>query len=281
LACSSSKNKILRNKARFSGDGIYLAYTPEQSQPICCQNNFNTIQDNDASFAGANSIESDFGVGNKFIGNICNNSNFGLWLGYSIGGNIVSKNTIMDNLYSGIAVDHGQNLIIENNFISGNGYGDDTFNGGIYLYSDLQVHYPASKYACLAGYDQRPSAGYVIAANFIINNAQWGLRMENTTSSVVYDNFFNNSLTAGVAGEYANDTWSVHPMLDTNIIGGNHLAGNFYIDYHGCDRNNDGIGDTEIPYTNGGKLLPGDFFPLTNEKCHNFVCDVLHKMGIH
>ena len=53
------------------------------------------------------------------------------------------------------------------------------------------------------------------------------------------------------------------PWPRRNVVGGEWLAGNWYVDYTGRDTTGDGIGDTELPYTSGGAIKGGggDRFP--------------------
>lgn len=94
--------------------------------------------------------------------------------------------------------------------------------------------------------------------------------MQNTTDSLVYNNVFSENVP--VRNSYdswttAGDSWYVLPQINENIIGGPTTAGNFYSDYQGCDEDGDGLGDTETPFTNGGMIFPGDYYPLTNIPC--------------
>ena len=67
----------------------------------------------------ANAIEATFSGGNRFVRNKCNDSNYGVWAGYSYSTRI-QGNDFRENTYAGVAIEHGEdNEIVENHF-SGN-----------------------------------------------------------------------------------------------------------------------------------------------------------------
>jgi nitrous oxidase accessory protein len=61
-----------------------------------------------------------------------------------------------------------------------------------------------------------------------------------------------------------NVAWFVTPVAGTNIAGGPMIGGNYWSNYYGKDLNDDGLGDTEVPYTNYGNIAgsQGDEHPL-------------------
>jgi parallel beta-helix repeat protein len=188
LACSCSFNHIEGNSFKYGGDGVYLAWTPsgQGPHPTCCSNTHNLLVQNDASFAGANAFEADFSWHNEFRQNTASGSNFGFWLGYSRFCH-VSENIIEFNHWNGIAIDHGQDNVIENNQITDNAapksarspltrptwrpsyerfasaqpqvgeYPPPWQQNGVFLWSDLTDPYPVDKFTCLTGYDHKPS----------------------------------------------------------------------------------------------------------------------------
>lgn len=273
LACSSSYNTIAKNKFRHSGDGIYLAWTPEQEKPVCCSNDYNIIRENDGSYASANCFESDFSVGCQFINNTAVGARFGFWLGYSRGNTILSNNVIMNNAWSGIAIEHGQDIVIERNIIANNGhyitkqYPLPWQPKGILLWSNLQDDYPITKFPCLTGFDHTLSTNYTIASNVFWNNTDGDINLQNTTQTLVYNNLFvdsNNPIQdqQTVTGNSFN-LQDIKP--GTNIIGGKFLGGNHYAHYKGCDNTGKGIGN--LPFDNQGRMHIADRYPLVNGKC--------------
>eukprot|EP01121_Diplochlamys_sp_Union-15-3_P019902 TRINITY_DN7602_c0_g6_i1.p1 TRINITY_DN7602_c0_g6~~TRINITY_DN7602_c0_g6_i1.p1 ORF type:complete len:511 (-),score=69.25 TRINITY_DN7602_c0_g6_i1:20-1552(-) len=289
VACSSHHNLFSGNNIQGGGDGMYLTWSPVQKQPICCTNDYNIIEENDGSYAGANAFESDFNRGNIFRRNKANWSNFGFWLGYSIRGNIVEDNIIVNNKWVGIAIDHGQDSIIKGNLIHGNGQNleKETQNissaliqkytrlgypppwqpTGVLLWTDLTDPYPVSQFVCLSGYDHKPSRNYTLSGNSFIANVR-SISLQNTTESLIYNNYFGESSLGGSLGIVNGTSWNLPaPRKIENIIHGEYQGGNYYSLYPGCDKDGDGIGDTDIPYTDNGSLIPGDMFPLTNKRC--------------
>lgn len=250
LVVGSSNNQILNNSFQYSGDGFFIG-----NEGGCPSNN-NLVQGNNGSYAGANAFEATFSSGNQFISNIANGSNYGFWLGYSHDGNIIRGNSIKANNTNGIEIEHGQHNTIEDNDIIGNG------GSGIVLRTDGQPHFPVGT-GCLNLPNPAASSHYTIRNNRIHSNFGTALVLTATTDSVIVNNLFGGPFAATASSNGANNVWSVTPTLGTNIVGGPTLGGNWWINYTGTDTNGDGLGDTFLPYTNGGQIAsPGDPHPL-------------------
>ena len=131
LVKSASRNKILRNSCLAGGDGIFVAGYEHPGMIDPC--NDNLFEENDCRLSPNNAIESTFSQGNVFRKNNCSRSNYGLWLGYSW------ENTLEDNLvelnrFSGIALEHGFDFMMQNNQIRHNGEGVRLFTRGVLEY---------------------------------------------------------------------------------------------------------------------------------------------------
>ncbi|MHC4065640.1 MAG: NosD domain-containing protein, partial [Planctomycetota bacterium] len=251
LVMASHDNQILDNSFQDSGDGFFIG------NEHGCPSNNNLIHGNNGSGAGANAFEATFSAGNQFIDNIADGSNYGFWLGYSHSGTIVQGNRIRANNVNGIEIEHGQHNVIEDNEIIGNG------GKGIVLRTDGQVHFPPAQYPCLNLPDQASSNFYTVRDNVIQSNFGLGLEMIMTTDSQITNNLFAGNLGGTAVNAAVDNTWSVEPAPGENIVGGPYLGGNYWSNYNGVDVDSDGLGDTNLPYTNGGQIaLPGDPHPL-------------------
>jgi parallel beta-helix repeat protein len=251
LVNGSSSNQILDNSFRFSGDGFFIG------NENGCPSNDNLIQGNDGSAAGANAFEATFSSGNQFIGNIANGSNYGFWLGYSHSGNVIRGNEIRANNTNGIEIEHGQNNVIEDNIITGNG------GKGIVLRTDFTSPFSPAQFPCLALPNQSLSTGYTIRGNVITLNFGKGLELVNTTNSVVVNNLIGGNGAGQASSNGSGNVWSLTPTRGTNVVGGPTLGGNYWSSYTGLDLDRDGLGDTALPHTDGGAIAaPGDFHPL-------------------
>lgn len=107
------RNVIAHNSFTHSGDGFFLnGLNVDEST-------YNLIAFNDGSHSPHNAFESTFSGGNTFVGNIASNSRYGMWLGYSYENRIIG-NLIENNLFDGIAIEHGHENVILGNEIRRN-----------------------------------------------------------------------------------------------------------------------------------------------------------------
>lgn len=112
----SSHNVVAYNSMTHSGDGVFLwagQHTMDTGQGGA---NDNLFFGNDVSFAVANGIEATFSR-NRFIGNLSEGSEYGVWGGYSWGSEI-RDNTFRRNV-TAIAIEHGQDNVIAGNTFLG------------------------------------------------------------------------------------------------------------------------------------------------------------------
>lgn len=88
-----------------------------------------------------------------------------------------------------------------------------------------------------------------------------GTKVEN---NVFYNNYFEAN-TEDVStewmqgrgqGDLTAQQWNISKTKGENIVGGNWLGGNYWDEYMGVDHDEDGIGDTAVPFG------PGDHLPL-------------------
>lgn len=117
---NSCRNLFLRNRARMSGDGFFLAGLSPAGDACGC--NENIFENNDASLSPNISFEATFCENNVFRENIASRSNFGFWLGFSKNF-VVEGNQIIQNRQAGIAVENGVYFVVRNNHFQGNKYG--------------------------------------------------------------------------------------------------------------------------------------------------------------
>jgi nitrous oxidase accessory protein NosD len=110
-----SDNLVAMNSATHGGDGIFIYAGHETTQRTGTGGcNRNLLWRNDFSHAVANAIECTFSEGNRFVENTLDDSNYGVWAGYSYGTKIVA-NTCRDARVAGVAIEHGHDNLIEGN----------------------------------------------------------------------------------------------------------------------------------------------------------------------
>jgi parallel beta-helix repeat protein len=112
----SHGNVVAWNTATHGGDGLFLWAGQQTMDSGAGGANDNLFFHNDFSFAPTNGMEATFSR-NRFIGNIVEGNDHGLWGGYSwesvIEGNCFARNRV------GIALEHGQDNVIRGNVFAG------------------------------------------------------------------------------------------------------------------------------------------------------------------
>ena len=112
----------------------------------------------------------------------------------------------------------------------------------------------------LIGFNVRDSTHNSIRRDIVSGNADYGIKLTNCTDNRIYNNYFENTKNAFDNG---NNLWNLTNSTGPNIVGGSWLGGNYWSDYAGSDTNEDGFGDTMLPYNASGNIQNGgDWLPL-------------------
>ena len=117
-----------------------------------------------------------------------------------------------------------------------------------------------------------------IISNYIFEN-NVGISLPSSIDNLIYNNYFNNTINACECTSGTN-IWNIAKIAGKNIVGGPYLGGNYWSDYMGIDTNNDGIGDTLIPYNCNGNMNGGDYLPLVEDTTPpTTLCNIGGIMG--
>lgn len=284
MVTGSSGNRVLGNRLRCGGDGVFLAgYRPGAHRP--CDGNL--FEQNDVSCSTNNGFEATFSSGNVFRDNVANRCNYGFWLGYS-GDTTVEDNQIRYNHRAGISIEHGLNNRLDGNEIIKN-------DRGIHLWTDLDKdflepfpeHAPSQGTVIERNTIEENRTGVLLASdgdlpeplcrrhrlvNNIFRNNVLGINLTDAVDVVIQDNLFESNTwcgllltgksTARVIGNTFADyspAWvdSTHPQQSL-------FEGNWWLGHKGDDANGDGCVDAaRVITTQDGGLATRDLRPLT------------------
>ncbi|MCH8250823.1 MAG: right-handed parallel beta-helix repeat-containing protein [Planctomycetes bacterium] len=191
-----SDNVFAYNSATHGGDGFFLYAgneTVNKTGRGGCNNNL--LYRNDFSHAAANGIEATFSRGNRFIENILDDCEHGIWAGYSFA-TIITGNRIR-NCRNGISIEHGRD-----NSITGNTIEDTRL--GVHLWWDDDKDLLASAFG--RTHDGCPSKQNIISGNKFAR-VETAIRLASDVGSAVCGNrFVEAKTTVHLAGTTANVT---------------------------------------------------------------------------
>ena len=115
----SCDNLFAYNRATHGGDGFFLSAAAESLESPSSRN---LVAFNDFSYSPHNAIEATFSTDNVFYGNICRDSGYGVWAGFSSRSSFI-RNEIDGCLADGIAIEHGAGNLVDGNLIANAGKG--------------------------------------------------------------------------------------------------------------------------------------------------------------
>jgi len=232
----SSHNIFAYNSATHSGDGFFLwagTSTLETGEGGC---NDNLVYGNDFSYAPTNGVEITFSS-NKIINNKIFDCDNGIWGGYSYNTQIMGN--YFKNNNTGIAIEQGQNNIINNNSFNG----DKT---GIQLWAtpgrSMEGNYDKKRDTRSMHYDFknnsfsslrtvfniRNSEKLVIQNNYISNNNEF-ISLDSSVMDILIKNNPDNSKLFGVS--LFGNNLAPEKLKDGKdaMLPENHLKGKQYI----------------------------------------------------
>ena len=194
---------------------------------------------------------------------MANNGNWGIHL-TSSPNNSIDGNNITDTSYCGIELDSSWYSSISRNNITNNGL-------GIWLAysSNNSITENNITNNVVVGIELILSSTYnSISGNTIANNGYYGISLQSdrrvldsTDNTVFHNNFINNTVEV--------KSWT----SERANIWDNGCEGNFWSNYNGTDLDNDGVGDTYLPWEGV------DNFPLMNVYWN--PCDINHDLEVN
>jgi len=184
------ENIFAFNSATHSGDGFFLYAGNETLRKTGVGGcNRNLVYRNDFSHAAANGTEATFSHENRFLENILDECEHGVWAGYS--SDTIIQDNIMRDCRNGVSIEHGSgNRILSNTF--------ENTPTGVHLWWDDDEDLLASAFGkanngCL-------SRGNVIATNRF-DRAERAVWLENDSQSQIGGNVFHDvDVSLAIAG---------------------------------------------------------------------------------
>ncbi|WP_209681218.1 NosD domain-containing protein [Methanohalophilus levihalophilus] len=246
----------------ISGFNVSGASGSWASGILLYESSYNTLGGNMAedNFIGIYLVSS---TDNTMDGSTANNNSYGIRL-YKSSDSELTDNTANYNKYDGIWLEDSIYNKLTENIASYNKY------DGIWLEDSSNSNILANN---TANYNKENGIllwsfcnNNTLTGNTAENNTQYGIGLLSSSNNLIYNNFFNNTNNTAFEGTNIGNQWNITKTAGTNIAGGSHLGGNYWLKPDGTgfsqvnttDANGDGICD--LNYTLSGTNI--DYLPL-------------------
>ncbi|MEM4689460.1 MAG: S8 family serine peptidase [Archaeoglobaceae archaeon] len=259
---------IFANDVVLDGQGFSIAGTYEGIGILVQANNVTVTNVSVSGYWAGIRLEDS---SNSIIANNTISNNWvGICLLWASSDNIIENNTILNNYWAGIGLEESSNNVIENNTISNNGAGiylwassdniianntiSNNDEAGVYLWP-FSTNNTVENNIILnngAGIFLSESSNNTIADNIILNN--WAGIFPLSSNNIIYNNLFRNTNNIYLYYGYRpQNTWNTTLQEGKNILGGNWLGGNAWLNPDGtgysqtCEDSEEPIGICDEP----------------------------------
>jgi parallel beta-helix repeat protein len=154
--------------------------------------------------------------------NILSNNSCGVDLYMFSSGNTLMDNDISDS-FAGISLGGSTDNTLKNNSIAYCESGVSLFDSSSNRLENNTV-LENNEGISFTG----ESNGNILVSNIIKSNQQMGLRINEASSNLIYNNYFNNSVNLKSELITGENVWNITKSEGTNIVGGSYLGGNFW-----------------------------------------------------